>query len=126
MTTTKEQILTVAEEQRKEMTFEMWPHCYDISREIADSLITDVDGITADKINLVKYNISYGSRYDHYALEIKRVDDESYILDASFDQFATETGTPVNLCSKSEIDSIVMVSPPNSYIFHKDRVLNTI
>lgn len=122
MSITESKVEQIAQQARDELLFEKWPHCFDISQEIADTLVGEINHVTKHHTQLVKYNIDCGRRYDHYTLELKRKDKNSLLIDASFDQFANDTGTPVNIAPQSDIEPIVIVAPPEEYIFHQDRI----
>lgn len=106
------QIESIAEEQREEMqlTGEGWPDCFDISQELANILPERIDAID---VRMVRFNIS---EFEHYAVEVELATD-AILVDATFDQFATETDTPFQIHPRSDIESVITVKPAQRYIF---------
>lgn len=118
---TEANVRTVAEQVRAEMSFDEWPHCGEISGELAATLPDRITDIASADTSILTFNISCGYRYVHYTVEIDPTGVESMIVDASFDQFAEETGTPVSVATQSDIEPIVVVQPAHDYIFYCDR-----
>ncbi len=112
--TTEDRIESIAEEQREEMqpASEGWPDCFDISRELAKILPERIDAID---VRIVRFNIS---GFEHYAVEVGLgLATDTILVDATFDQFATETDTPFQIHPRSDIESVITVKPAQRYIF---------
>lgn len=120
---TKENLRTVAQQECDELlegTDKYWPDCWHVSRNIEDRLIKD-GYVTPQQVTVFEYKLESG--YVHYAVEVQNWKrNESYIIDASFRQFASEMDTPISLGPDEEISEVVIVSPSEAYIFHDDRV----
>ena len=112
----------IAQQERDKMEYQSWPECWQISTQIRDALIGGVSGLSAANVNLAEYRIN--GLYRHYAVKIAVDINNGYttvLVDGSFDQFATETDTPINICRRAEIDPITVVTPIESYVFHENK-----
>lgn len=120
---TRTEINTLATEKRQEFAFnnqfDNWPNCYDISEAIKDELISTY-GLSADTVWINKYLID--GEYTHYAVAVGDVmgTSDTIIVDASYDQFACETDTPICVADEDNINSVVIKSNQN-YIFRHYR-----
>lgn len=115
---TRERLRAIARDERAAYTptsTNSWPDCFDVSEAIRTRLLEEYD-IDEAAVEVREFYPADGFR--HYALILENsIAGESLVLDASFDQFATETETPVNLAPAAEISNIVIVSPKQRYLF---------
>lgn len=112
----------IARQERDTMEYTSWPDCWKISTRIHDALLNKSPVLTVSDIDIVEYKIN--GTYTHYAIKITTQtanEQVTAIIDGSFDQFAIETDTPINICKQSEINPITVVTPAESYVFHQDR-----
>lgn len=121
LSATKENIRSVAEQARTHLSFNDWPHCGMISDKLTTMLPSEINGINPTDVSILTFNISCGYRCDHYAVELNQPNNEPMLVDAAFDQFANETGTPISVAPRSEINSVAIVQPAHEYIFYRDQ-----
>lgn len=116
---TEEQIRTVAEQAREEVIEpdEDWPDCSDVSKKIRTDLLRryDIDDHLAKYIEIKKYVLP--DEYHHYALYLPdEILGEETIIDASYEQFSSDTDTPYNFSSGDDINNVIIV-PETRYVF---------
>lgn len=93
-----------------------WPDCYDISVSIKRTLQDDFE-VSTDNIRIKEYILQGGLH--HYAVVVTpEVIGESAVIDASFDQFSSETDTALNIADSPEIEPVVVAVPKEKYIFN--------
>ena len=115
---THEQLRTIARDERAAHSpgpQGPWPDCFDVAEAIRQRLATEHD-IDTEAMETQEYQLAGG--YRHYALVLNpSVLGESAVVDASFDQFATEADTPIDIAPRDEIADIVIATPRNRYLF---------
>lgn len=114
----------IAEAQRREMNYTTWPDCWTISERIRDTAIANIPALTSEHVTIEEYLIN--GTYGHYAVNVSiTLPDGAFssVIDASFNQFATETDTPINIAPNNELTNIIITSPSEQYIFHGDKTL---
>ena len=115
----KKELYEVAKEENEKQSQERelpWPDCYDVSRKIQKRLIEDY-GLSSEFVDIEEYR---SNDFRHYYLLIQpEVMGDSCVVDASFRQFANDTGTEFDLAGPDDIQDVVIVEPKEGYIFVK-------
>lgn len=98
---------------------EEWPDCFCVSKNIERELV-DEFGVGREYVDVVE--VCPVEEFRHYVVEVSgEVMEgwESAVVDASFAQFADETGTPVGVGCRDVVDDVVVVSPAAGYLFYR-------
>jgi hypothetical protein len=103
---------SVRREYLAESAVEMeWPDCYDVSLAVKRELVER--GVDEGSLDIRRYMLE--GEAHHYALVVEG-DGELFVVDASFDQFANETGTLMDVAPMAEISEVVVVVK-SQYVF---------
>jgi hypothetical protein len=122
--TLRTELRQIAETQRREADYTTWPDCWTISEQIRDAVIANIPVLTSKHVTIEEYLIN--GTYGHYTVTVSiTLPDGTFscVIDASFDQFATDTDTPINIAPNEELDNILTVSPAEQYVFHNEKTL---
>lgn len=89
-----------------------WPDCFDVSLSVKRELVEQ--GFDEERLEIRRYMLE--GEVHHYALVVDFGEEGSFVVDASFDQFAEETGTLIDVAPKEDISEVV-VAVESQYVF---------
>jgi endo-1,4-beta-mannosidase len=91
-----------------------WPDCLTVTQQIGNTLESEY-GFSESEYTTKSLYLS--GEYLHHVLKVWLRKGDWAVVDASFKQFAGETETPFDVGPMEDVPDVVVVSPPEKYVF---------